>query len=132
MKRFTVFTSIFSISALLVWAVLQVVPASKSSSAKANDNAHVSVYDATGEMLKAVHAGDNQLMVPVTGSDAAIPPVYDATGAMLEAIGPDRNVVTIPVYDATGAMQEAINPDKNVITIPAYDATGAMLDAISP
>ena len=111
MKRFTVFTSILSVSALLVWAILQVTPALKTSSTAANDNApSAPVYDATGEMLKAIHAGDAQLVVPVTGAEARIAPVYDATGAMLEALNPDKKVITVPAYDATGAMLEAISP----------------------
>ena len=111
MKRFTVFTSILGVSALLVWAILQVAPAPKTSSGAVNDNAPAApVYDATGEMLKAIHAGDNQMSVPVTGSEASIAPVYDATGAMLEAINPDKKVITFPAYDATGAMLDAINP----------------------
>ncbi len=107
MKRFTVVASIFSISVLAVWTFLQVSPA-YSSKAKF-DNTPIRVYDATGEMLKAIHAGD-QVAVPVTGSEPRIVPVYDATGAMLEAINPDKKVVTFPAYDATGAMLEAINP----------------------
>ena len=108
MKRFTVLTTLFSISALVAWAVSQAVPAPKIASAAKYDNAPAPVYDATGEMLKAIHAGDNYQPVPVTG--AAIVPVYDSTGAMLEAINPEKKVVTLPVYDATGAMLEAINP----------------------
>ena len=108
MKQFTVLTAVFSVSILAVWGFFQ---ASQVSSPKAkNDNTPIKVYDATGEMLKAVHAGDNQLAVPVSGSDAAIAPVYDATGAMLDAINPNEKVVTFPAYDATGAMLDAINP----------------------
>jgi hypothetical protein len=130
MKRFTVTTAILGVSLVAFWAIFQTSalfsPWTKSS------NTPVQVYDATGEMLKAVHAGDNQLAVPVSGSDAAIAPVYDATGAMLEAINSNEKVTTLPAYDATGAMLDAINPDKKVLTVPAYDATGAMLDAINP
>ena len=108
MKQFTVLTAVFSVSILAVWAVFQ---ASLVSSPEAkNDNTPINVYDATGEMLKAIHAGDNQLVVPVSGSDAAIAPVYDATGAMLDAINPNKKVATFPAYDATGAMLEAISP----------------------
>ena len=128
MKQFTVLTALFSVSILAVWVFFQ---ASQVSSANANDNAPVPVYDATGEMLKAIHS-DDEVSVPVTGVEARIAPVYDATGAMLEAINPNEKVTTSPAYDATGAMLEAINPDKKVITVPAYDATGAMLDAITP
>lgn len=129
MKQFAVLTALFSVSILAIWGFFQ---ASQISSANANDNTPIKVYDATGEMLKAVHAGDNQLALPVSGSDVAIAPVYDATGAMLDAINPNEKVTTSPAYDATGAMLEAINPDKNLITVPTYDATGAMLDAINP
>ena len=129
MKQFTVLTALFSVSILAVWGFFQ---ASQVSSPKAkNDNTPIKVYDATGEMLKAMHAGD-QANVPVTGVESRIAPVYDATGAMLDAINPDQKVITQPAYDATGAMLEAINPDKKVVTVPAYDATGAMLDAINP
>ncbi len=125
MKWFTVFTGILGLSLAAFWAFFQVAPAPKL------DNHPIPVYDATGEMLKAVHAGD-QANVPVTGVELRIAPVYDATGAMLEAINPTKKVVTVPAYDATGAMLEAINPDRKVITQPAYDATGAMLEAINP
>jgi len=125
MKWFTVFTGILGLSLVAFWALFQVAPAPKY------DNQPIPVYDATGEMLKAVHSGD-QANVPVTGVESRIAPVYDATGAMLEAINPDKKVITVPAYDATGAMLDAINPDKKVITVPAYDATGAMLDAINP
>lgn len=103
MKRFTVVASIFSISVLAVWSFLQASPA-YSSKAKF-DNTPVRVYDATGEMLKAIHAGDQ-----MAKSETRILPVYDATGAMLEAINPDKRVVTIPAYDATRAMLDAISP----------------------
>jgi len=131
MKRFTVFSGILSVSILAVWTITQFVPAPKASSALKADNAPAPVYDATGEMLKAIHAGD-QANIPVTGVESRLAPVYDATGAMLDAINSDEKVTTLPAYDATGAMLEAINPDKKVITVPAYDATGAMLDAINP
>ena len=107
MKRFTVVASIFSISVLAVWSFLQASPA-YSSKAKF-DNTPVRVYDATGEMLKAIHAGD-QMAVPVTGSETRILPVYDATGAMLDAIDPSEKVLTVPAYDATGAMLDAMSP----------------------
>jgi hypothetical protein len=130
MKRFTVFTGILSVSLLAVWTITQFVPAPKASSAlKAHGPAPV--YDATGEMLKAIHAGD-QANVPVTGAESRIAPVYDATGTMLDAINPDKKVITAPAYDATGAMLDATDPDKKVITVPAYDAIGAMQDAINP
>lgn len=117
MKRFTVLTAFFSISALAVWAFIQAAPAPKY------DNTPIAVYDATGEMLKAIHAGDS----------VAIAPVYDSTGAMLEAINPNKKVTTVPAYDATGAMLQSINPKAaEVQIIPVYDATGAMLDAINP
>ena len=64
MKRFTVVASVFSISVLAVWSFLHVSTA-YSSKAKF-DNTPMRVYDATGEMLKAIHAGD-QMAVPVTG-----------------------------------------------------------------
>ena len=128
MKQFTVLTALFSISALAVWAFVQVVPAPKAK----YDNAPIPVYDATGAMLKAIHAGDN-LAVPVTGIEARIAPVYDATGAMLVAINPNKQVTTVPAYDATGAMLEAINgKSAEVKIVPVYDATGVMLDAINP
>lgn len=107
MKQFAVLTGLFSVSILAIWGFFQ---ASQVSSANANDNTPIKVYDATGEMLKAIRAGDNQLAVPVSGLDAAIAPVYDATGAMLEAINPDKKVITVPAYDATGAMLDAITP----------------------
>ena len=123
MKRFTVLTTLFSISFLAIWAVSQAAPAPKSSTP-------IALYDATGEMLKAVHAGDNPAL-PVTG--AAIAPVYDSTGAMLAAINPNKQVATVPAYDATGAMLQAINgKSAEVKIVPVYDATGAMLDAINP
>ena len=107
MKRFTILLT----SLICVLAFLAVFQAWSDAQAEAKQVfVPAKVYDATSEMLKAVHAGDNQLMVPATGSDAAIAPVYDATGAMLEAINPDKKVVTFPAYDATGAMWEAINP----------------------
>ena len=107
MKQFTVVTAIFSVSVLAVWAFFQ-TPAMSSLKAK-SDHSPIRVYDATGEMLKAIHAGD-QLVIPATGAEERIAPVYDATGAMLEAINPDKKVVTVPAYDATAAMLEAINP----------------------
>ena len=107
MKRFTVVASVFSISVLAVWSFLHVSTA-YSSKAKF-DNTPMRVYDATGEMLKAIHAGD-QMVVPVTGPETRIVPVYDATGAMLDAINPDKKVITVPAYDATGAMLDAISP----------------------
>ena len=130
MKQFTVLTAIFSVSLLAVWAFFQTSVVS-SLNAK-TDNSPIRVYDATGEMLKAVHAGDHDVAVPVSGSAAAIAPVYDATGAMLDALNPNEKVVIAPVYDATGAMLEAIDPNTKVTTVPAYDATGAMLEAINP
>jgi hypothetical protein len=131
MKRFTVFSGILSVSLLAVWTITQFVPAPKNTSALKADNAPAPVYDATGEMLKAIHAGD-QANIPVSGVESRIAPVYDATGAMLDAINPNKKAVTIPAYDATGAMLDTINPDTTVITVPAYDATGAMQDAINP
>ena len=122
MKQFTVLTALFSVSILALWAFFQAAPAPKSSSVAKYDNAPIAVYDATGEMLKAIHSGDS----------VAIAPVYDSTGAMLEAINPNKQVTTVPAYDATGAMLNAINSNKKVVTLPAYDATGAMLDAINP
>jgi len=104
MKQFTVFVSILSLSLVALWSFFQAAPAPKKY-----DNRPVRLYDATGEMLKAVHAGD-QANVPVTGVESRIAPVYDATGAMLEAIKSDKKVVTVPAYDATGAMLNAINP----------------------
>jgi hypothetical protein len=116
MKRFTVLTTLFSISALTVWAVFQAAPAPRTS-------APIAVYDATGEMLKALHSGDS----------VAIAPVYDSTGAMLEAINPDTKVTTVPAYDATGAMLNALNAQAaGGKIVPVYDATGAMLEAINP
>ena len=116
MKRFTVLTTLFSISFLAIWAVSQAAPAPKSSTP-------IAVYDATGEMLKAIHSGDS----------VAIAPVYDSTGAMLAAINPNKQVTTVPAYDATGAMLAAINgKNAEVKIVPVYDATGAMLDAINP
>ena len=125
MKQFTVFASILSLSLVAVWVFFQAAPAPKY------DNQPIPVYDATGEMLKTVHAGD-QANVPVTGVESRIAPVYDATGAMLDAINPDKKVVTVPAYDATAAMLKATQPETKVIMVPAYDATGAMLDAINP
>jgi aminoglycoside phosphotransferase (APT) family kinase protein len=125
MKRFTVLTALFSISALAIWAFVQAAPEPKTS-------APIAVYDATGAMLEAIHAGDAAAL-PVTGAEARIAPVYDATGAMLEAINPNEKVITVPAYDATAAMLEAINPQRaEVKIVPVYDATGAMLDAINP
>jgi len=103
MKWFTVLTSVLALSLVAFWSFFQVAPVPKY------DNHPIPVYDATGEMLKAVHAGD-QANVPVTGVESRIAPVYDATGAMLEAIKSDKKVVTVPAYDATGAMLNAINP----------------------
>ena len=125
MKWFTVFTGILGLSLVAFWALFQVAPAPKY------DNQPIPVYDATVEMLKAVHSGD-QANVPVTGVESRIAPVYDATGAMLDAINPDKKVTTFPAYDATAAMLKAINPSTKVTTVPAYDATGGMLDAINP
>jgi hypothetical protein len=116
MKRFTVLTAFFSISALAVWAFVQAAPAPRSS-------APIPVYDATGEMLKAIHVGDS----------VSIAPVYDATGAMLAAINPNKQVITLPAYDATGAMLQASSAQAGGGKIvPVYDATGAMLEAINP
>ena len=116
MKRFTVLTALFSVSVLALWAVSQAAPAPKTS-------APITVYDATGAMLKAIHSGDR----------VAIAPVYDSTGAMLAAINPTVKVTTVPAYDATGAMLQAINAQAaGGKIIPVYDATGAMLDAIHP
>lgn len=109
MKRFTVFMALFSISIVALWAFLQSASASQPSSATVKDNSPIPVYDATGEMLKAIHAGDGQI-VPVTGVQGQIAPVYDATGAMLDALNTNTRVVTVPVYDATGAMLDAITP----------------------
>lgn len=111
MKRFTIITSLLSVSALLVWGFLQMVLAPKTSSAAV---APAPVYDATGEMLKAIHAGDGYV-VPVTGAEEKIAPVYDATGEMLKAVHAGDGYVApatriVPVYDATGAMLKAINP----------------------
>ena len=100
MKRFTVLTALFSFSMLALWAVSQAAPAPKSSSVAKYDNNPIAVYDATGEMLKAIHSGDR----------VVIAPVYDSTGAMLEAINPNTKVTTVQAYDATGAMLDAINP----------------------
>ena len=123
MKRFTVLTALFSVSALALWAISQVAPAPKSASAAKYDNAPIPVYDATGAMLEAIHAGDS----------VAIAPVYDSTGAMLVAINPNTKLTTIPAYDATSAMLQAINgKSAEVKIVPVYDATGAMLDAINP
>jgi len=83
MKWFTVFTGILGLSLVAFWALFQVAPAPKY------DNQPIPVYDATGEMLKAIHAGD-RANVPVTGVESSIAPVYDATGAMLDAINPDK------------------------------------------
>jgi len=116
MKRFTVLTALFSISALAVWTFVQAAPAPRAS-------APIPVYDATGEMLKAIHSGDS----------VAIAPVYDSTGAMLAAINPNNKVTTVPAYDATSAMLQAINAQAvGGKFIPVYDATGAMLEAINP
>ena len=124
MKRFTVLTALLSVSVFAFWAISQ--PALEPTS-----SAPIAVYDATGEMLKAIHSGDKNLSVPVTG--AAIAPVYDSTGAMLEAINPNEQVTTVPAYDATGAMLQAINAQASGGKIvPVYDATGAMLEAIHP
>lgn len=106
MKRFTILLVSF-IGALAFLAVFQIRSDAGAEAKKAFVPAKV--YDATGEMLKAIHAGD-QMAAPVIGSETRILPVYDATGAMLEAINPDKNVVTFPAYDATSAMLEAINP----------------------
>jgi len=123
MKRFTVLTALFSISALALWAISQLAPAPKSASAAKYDNAPIPVYDATGAMLEAIHAGDR----------VAVVPMYDSTGAMLAAINPNTKVTTVPAYDATGAMLQALNaPAAGGKIIPVYDATGAMLDAINP
>ena len=103
MKQFTVFTSVLIVSLVAFWAFFWSAPAPKY------DNQPVPVYDATGEMLKAIHSGD-QANVPVTGVESRIVPVYDATGAMLKAINPNKKVITVPAYDATGAMLDAINP----------------------
>lgn len=127
MKRFTVFLSLFSV--LAFWAAFQTWFVREPSVTE--DKGIAPVYDATGEMLKAIHAGDGYV-IPVTGAEERIVPVYDATGAMLEAINPSKKVFTFPAYDATGAMLDALNPNKPVITLPAYDATAAMLDAIHP
>jgi hypothetical protein len=116
MKWFTVLTALFSVSVLALWAVSQAAPAPRTS-------APIAVYDATGEMLKALHSGDR----------VAIAPVYDSTGAMLDAINPNTKVITVPAYDATGAMLQALNaPAAGGKIVPVYDATGAMLDAINP
>ena len=116
MKRFTVLTALFSVSVFALWAVSQAAPEPKTS-------APITVYDATGEMLKAIHAGDS----------VAIAPVYDSTGAMLDAINPNSKVTTVPAYDATGTMLQAINAQAaGGKIVPVYDATGAMLEAINP
>lgn len=130
MKRFTVVTAIFSLSLVAFWAISQTSASALFSPKTKLSNTPVQVYDATGEMLKAIHAGD--AAVPVTGVESRIAPVYDATGAMLDAINPEEKVVTVPAYDATGAMLDALNPEEKVVTVPAYDATGAMQDAINP
>lgn len=127
MKRFTVFLSLFSV--LAFWAAYQTWFFREPSVTE--DKAIAPVYDATGEMLNAIQAGD-KYVVPVTGMEERIVPVYDATGAMLNAINPGKKDFTVPAYDATGAMLDAINPNKLVITLPAYDATAAMLNAINP
>src|SRR5262245_26788428 len=86
MKQFTVLTALFSISALAVWAFIQAAPAPRSSDPMA-------VYDAIGEMLKAIHAGDS----------VAIAPVYDSTGAMLAAI--NSNTKDKPVVEYGNALE---------------------------
>lgn len=105
MKRFTVLATLLSISIFAAWAVLFAAP--KSSESKVRT---VPVYDATGVMLKAIHAGDNYKAIPVTGAPTRIVPVYDATRVMLDAINPNKKVITLPAYDATGAMPPEARP----------------------
>jgi hypothetical protein len=116
MKRFTVLTALFSISVFGLWAVSQ-------AALEPGSSAPITVYDATGAMLEAIHSGDK----------VSIAPVYDSTGAMLAVINPNTKVTTVPAYDATGAMLQAIHAQAAAGKfIPVYDATGAMLEAINP
>jgi hypothetical protein len=94
MKRFTVFTSILSVSLVTIWAFFQAVPAPKHT------DSPIQVYDSTGAMLKALNPNTKVITQPA----------YDATGAMLKAINPNTKASIPPVYDATGAMPDAINP----------------------
>ena len=107
MKRFILTTALFGISLVAFWAIFNNF-ALFSARAK-HDNRPAPVYDATGEMLKAIQPGE-QSSIPVTGANQQTSPVYDATGAMLTAINPNKSVITHPAYDASAAMRDAITP----------------------
>ena len=99
MKRFTLILLTSLISVLAFLAVFQAWSGTRTEAKKSSDLPRV--YDATGEMLKAINP---------KAEEVRIAPVYDATGAMLKAINPNKKVTTFPAYDATGAMLDAINP----------------------
>jgi hypothetical protein len=157
MKRFTVVTSLFSVSFLIVWVVFQ---ASVPPPAKTNtDHTRAETQDAPGDLMKTVDS-NNESAVPVTGAEVRmIAPVFDSTGAVvsdptgtiwnathsdnLVAPAPSAKVQIAPVYDATGqlisdptgtiwsaAHSSAIAAPAlraNAKIAPVYDATGTLV-----
>jgi hypothetical protein len=146
MKRFTVFTALFSVSILAGWMITQVFAASPAK----NEDAPIKVHDAYSELLQVAQSAD-KAGIPVTGAEARkIAPVFDAngavvsdpTGTILSGIS-SANVKIAPVFDATGAvisdptgtLEGAIpsaNPaipvtDADVKIAPVFDATGMVV-----
>ena len=115
MKKFTVLTGLLSVTLLALWGIFQARSEVQAAAPEKYDNTPSLVYDATGEMLKVIQAGDDYRASSAAGAEVntAWPTVFDITGAAPGAINLERVDVTtksVIVYDATGAMLDAISP----------------------
>lgn len=147
MKRFTVVTTLFSVSILVVWVAFQAVTASS-----------VRAQDITSKTVNT-NPASNKAIVPVTSVEArtvAPAPVYDASGRIVSlnpngsnkgaaVLVPAANVQIAPVYDASGALVSdptgtVSNGVHDVKIAPVFDAmgqvisdpTGTLLNASNP
>jgi hypothetical protein len=142
MKRFTLITTLFSISILAVWMIFQLWSAFQPSAKK--ENPPLGVQPIQNESMKAVDSG-KEAFVPVTGVEAravAPGPVYDASGRIVSLspngsssepviLVPAANVKIAPVYDSSGTLVSdptgTIHATTNAKIAPVFDANGEVM-----
>ena len=116
MKRFTIFTGILGVSVLVVWGIFQLSPFSSHKSSR--DSAPAPVSDATGEMLKAIHAGDQSSILMVGDIKVNSSSVY------LAEYQPPQLMVNFAYFQPTPCYQlrvEVSGPDaQNQFNLKAY------------
>ncbi len=117
MKRFTVISTLFSVSLLAVWVFSEAFAASSAETQSASFL--MKVHNETGKMLNDHQSEDSA--VPVMGMDMKIAPVFDATGAIVS----DPTGTILSVIHSGDMAVLVMNTDMKIA--PVFDITGAVV-----